>query len=74
MEKGTAIRRLYQDILCFHWPYSHVLAGSPVQVTALVAGAPETMRVVRHWNGEVVDATLFEVLKSRLDGSLNNLI
>jgi len=36
-----------------------------------------TMRVVRHWNRvprEVVDVPSLEVLKSRLDGALSNVV
>ena len=51
-----------------------VLAGSPGQVTALVTGVPGTIRVVRHWNREVVDAPSLEVFKVRLDGAFSNLI
>jgi len=36
-----------------------------------------TLKVVRHWNRlhrEVVDASLLEVFKARLDGAWSNLV
>ena len=33
-----------------------------------------TLRAVRHWPREVMDALCLETLKVRLDGALNNLI
>jgi len=32
------------------------------------------MRVVKHWNREVVDAPSLETLKARLDRALSNLV
>ncbi|KFP21053.1 hypothetical protein Z169_00499, partial [Egretta garzetta] len=33
-----------------------------------------TMRVVKHWNREEVEAPSLETFKARLDGALSNLI
>jgi len=33
-----------------------------------------TVRMVRHWNSEVVPAPSLELFKTRLDGALNNLV
>lgn len=64
MEEGTATRRCYCHSFNFHWIYSSVLAGPPGQVTTLVTGTPGTIRMVRHWNREAVDAASLQVLKS----------
>jgi len=32
------------------------------------------VRVVRHWNSEVVDTPSLESFKARLDGALSNLV
>lgn len=33
-----------------------------------------TVRVVRHWNREIVDAPILEVPKARLDAAMSNLV